>query len=140
MKLALQTDFALRTLMYLAWRNERCKGADVAQFFGISSAHISKVVNQLAKLGYVRSVRGAGGGIELAKPADQVTLGDVIVAFEGSMNLLDCIDVEEVCTIQSFCKLRNVLADAQQLQLDFLRSKTLADVLPTPRQLTKLDA
>jgi len=132
MRLALQTDYALRTLMFLASkkRKQRATIADVAGCFLISEAHVAKVVNQLSRLGYVRSVRGAGGGIELGRDAAQIRVGDVIVAFEGNMHLLECVATEDVCVIQSHCKLRNVLARAEQLQLEYLREVRLSDVIP----------
>src|SRR5687767_1186527 len=83
MRLTLQTDFALRTLLYLATIGRRSTVAEVAGLFGISANHVAKVVNQLARLGYVRSVRGIGGGIELARPAEEIRLGEVIRDFEG---------------------------------------------------------
>ena len=79
MRLALQTDLALRTLMYLAWRKERVKAADVTQFFDLSQAHVAKVVNQLARLGYIRSIRGVGGGIELIRDPEDIKVGEVVL-------------------------------------------------------------
>ena len=67
MRLALQTDYALRTLLFLATRTGRTTVSDVAEFFGISAHHVGKVVHQLGKLGYVRNHRGPSGGIELAR-------------------------------------------------------------------------
>ena len=105
MKLALQTDFALRTLMYLAAVSKRSTAAEVAGFFGISQPHVAKVVNQLARFGYVRSTRGVGGGIELGRPADKVTIGEVIEAFEGGLQLLECVTAESpVCTRSPACR------------------------------------
>lgn len=135
MRLALQTDYALRTLMFLATRGERCTIDAVAELFGISRAHVAKVVNQLARLGFIRSVRGVGGGIELSRPADQIAIGEVVVAFEGPMHLLDCVGMDEVCIVEKFCKLKNVLAQAERVQIEYLNSVTLADVVPTKRQL-----
>ncbi|TWT63371.1 RrF2 family transcriptional regulator [Rubinisphaera italica] len=138
MQLTTQTDYALRTLMYLASRSGRAKVAEVADLFGISSHHVAKVVNLLSRYGYIRSVRGLGGGIELAKKANEIPLGEVVERFEGNMHLLDCINTENVCAIQSFCKLKGVLAEAERVQLDYLNSVTLADVAPTPRQLNRI--
>lgn len=139
MRLTFQTDFALRTLLYLAATKKRCTVADVAGLFNISANHIAKVVNQLARLGYVRSMRGIGGGIELARRADEIRLGDVIRDFEGNLHLLECVASDGVCVIESFCKLKGVLADAERLQLDFLNGKTLADIVPKRRQLARVD-
>jgi Rrf2 family nitric oxide-sensitive transcriptional repressor len=137
MRLALQTDYALRTLKYAATRGERVKAADVSAVFGMTAAHISKVVNQLGRLGYVRSIRGIGGGFELSRTAEEISVGEVVVAFEGNMHLLDCVTMQDVCVIESFCKLKKVLTKAEQVQYEYLRGVTLADVLPTKRQIAK---
>jgi Rrf2 family nitric oxide-sensitive transcriptional repressor len=132
MRLSLQTDFALRTLMFLASRKEKPRAtiADVAGFFQISQAHVAKVVNQLARLGYVRGIRGAGGGIELGRAPAEIRVGEVLMAFEGNMHLLECVGTDNVCVIQKHCKLRTVLAKAERLQLEYLKDVRLTDVLP----------
>jgi Rrf2 family nitric oxide-sensitive transcriptional repressor len=132
MRLSLQTDYALRTLMFLASKKgrQRTTIAAVAGFFQISEPHVAKVVNQLARLGFVRSVRGAGGGIELGKDAANIRLGEVVLAFEGNMHLLECVGTENVCVIQKHCKLKTVLDKAERLQVDYLNEVRLADVLP----------
>lgn len=140
MALTSHTDFALRTLMLLAAKKKRTTAAQVAQLYGISTNHIAKVVNQLARLGYVRSIRGIGGGIELARAPADIALGEVVEAFEGNLQLLECVSTENVCAIQSFCKLKGVLAEAERLQLEYLYSVTLADVVPTTRQLNRVDS
>jgi len=132
MRLALQTDFALRTLMYLATRGRatRAKIAEVSTFFRISVHHVAKVVNLLARLGYVRSVRGAGGGIELLRDPAEIRLGDVILAFEGNLHLLECVGADNVCVIERHCKLKRVLGQAERIQFDYLNGVCLSDVLP----------
>ena len=137
-QLTLQTDYALRTLLFLAHTGERSTVKDVAVFYGISIAHVAKVVNHLARLGYIRSIRGAGGGIELGRRPVDIRIGEVIQAFEGSMHLLECVGTDDpVCAIQKFCKLKGVLAEAERLQKDYLNSVTLDEVMPTKRQVTQ---
>lgn len=138
MRLALQTDYSLRTLMFLAARPGRQTVAGVAGFFQISETHVGKVVHQLARLGYIRSVRGIGGGLELAKPADQITVGEVVQAIEGNVHLLECIGMEDVCVIQRHCKLRTVLDRAERIQMEYLNSVRLTDVLPFGQPLLNL--
>jgi Rrf2 family transcriptional regulator, nitric oxide-sensitive transcriptional repressor len=140
MHLTTHTDYALRTLMYLAVAAERSTAGEIAALYGISANHLAKVVNQLARLGYVRSIRGVGGGIELARPAEGIRLGEVIEQLEGNLHLLDCIATERVCAIQSFCKLKVVLAEAERVQLEYLNSVTLADVVPTTRELKRVSS
>lgn len=140
MHLSLKTDYALRTLLLLATRSERTTVADVAGFFGISEHHIGKVVHELGRLGYVRNHRGPGGGITLARKPGAITVGQVVLDFEGNMHLLDCVGMPGVCVIQPGCILRGVLAEAERLQMDYLSSVSLEALLPTPLDLATFKA
>jgi Rrf2 family nitric oxide-sensitive transcriptional repressor len=140
MRLTTHTDFALRTLMFLATTSERATVAQVAQVYGVSTNHMAKVINQLSRLGYIRSIRGIGGGIELARQPTDIRLGEVIEAFEGNMHMLECVATEYVCAIQSFCKLKGTLAEAERVQLEYLNGVTLADVAPKKRQFSHISS
>jgi Rrf2 family transcriptional regulator, nitric oxide-sensitive transcriptional repressor len=138
-RFALQTDFALRTLLYLATTPGRSTVSAVADFYGISTHHLGKVVHQLGRLGFVRNVRGPRGGIELERSASAITVGAVVRAFEGrNVHLLDCVDTPGVCVIQPGCRLRGVLARAEQLQMEYLDGVTLADLVPPGSDLVSL--
>ena len=140
MRLSLQTDYALRTLLFLATRAGRTTVAEVAEFFGISAHHLGKVVHQLGRLRYVRNHRGPGGGIELAREPGAIRVGQVILEFEGNTQLLDCVGSPGVCVIQPGCTLRRVLAEAERLQMDYLNGVTLESLLPDPLDLTVFKA
>ncbi len=140
MRLSLQTDYALRTLLFLATRTERTTVSDVAGFFGISAHHVGKVVHQLGRLGYVRNHRGPGGGIELSRKPAEIRVGRVILDFEGNTHLLDCVSSPGRCVIQPGCTLRGVLAEAERLQMDFLNGVTLESLLPSPLDLATFKA
>jgi Rrf2 family transcriptional regulator, nitric oxide-sensitive transcriptional repressor len=140
MRLALQTDYALRTLLFLATRTGRATVADVSGFFGISAHHVGKVVHHLGRLGYVRNHRGPGGGIELARAPAEITVGQVVLDFEGNMHLLDCAAAPVSCVIQPGCILRGVLAEAERRQMDYLNSITLESLLPVPLDLAVFQA
>ena len=140
MRLALQTDYALRTLLFLATRTGRTTVAEVAGFFGISAHHVGKVVHQLGRLGYVRNHRGPSGGIDLAREPGAISVGRVVLDFEGNMHLLDCVDAPDRCVIQPGCTLRGVLAEAERLQMEYLNGVTLEDLLPTPLDLATFKA
>ncbi len=124
--------------MYLASVPERATIRQVADLFRISADHVAKVVQQLNRLGYIRSVRGVGGGIELGRPATEIRIGEVITAFEGSLHLLECVGRDGVCVVEDFCKLKRALAEAERIQRDYLNRVTLHDVLPTRQQLRGL--
>ncbi len=139
MRLALHTDYALRTLLLLAARPGRASVGQVAEFFKISKDHVAKVVQSLARLGYLRSIRGIGGGIELLKKPEDIRIGQVILDFEGNMHLLECVSIENVCVIQPGCRLRTVLAQAERLQMDYLNSVRLADIVVPQNELLAIE-
>ena len=138
MGLSLQTDYALRLLMFLAAHGERTSIGDVATFFGISRDHLAKASMRLASAGLIRAIRGVGGGIELAKSPSDIGIGEVIELFEGRAHLLDCVPVENICVIQPDCKLRNVLAKAEEVQREFLAGVRLSDVVTSNKPLVQL--
>jgi Rrf2 family nitric oxide-sensitive transcriptional repressor len=148
MKLTTQTDYALRTLMFLASKStstdssrtdsSRTKVADIASLFGISVNHVAKVVNSLSRYEYIRSTRGVGGGIELAKQPQEISVGEVIEKIEGDLHLLACVGDDNTCAIHSFCRLRGVLAEAERVQKEYLNNVTLADIAPDRQQLAQL--
>ncbi|EMI54859.1 RrF2 family transcriptional regulator [Rhodopirellula sallentina] len=140
MKLTTQTDYALRTLMFLATRDTRSKVADIANLFAISTNHVAKVVNLLARAGYVHSTRGIGGGIELALDPVDISVGEVIQLMESDTHLLSCVGTDDSCLIHSFCKLKKVLSEAERVQQEYLHGVTLAEVIPTRRQFNRVES
>lgn len=79
MRLAAFTDYGLRILMRLAGTpDELLTTACIAEEFQISYNHLTKVVLDLSRGDFVTTQRGAGGGIRLARPADAITLGEVV--------------------------------------------------------------
>jgi Rrf2 family nitric oxide-sensitive transcriptional repressor len=121
--------------MFLAAKPGRASIAQVAEFFRISRDHVAKVVQTLARLEYVRSIRGIGGGIELLARPEEIRIGKVIRDFEGAMHLLECIGVDNICVVQGRCRLKRVLAEAERLQMDYLDSVRLTDVIQPGGQL-----
>lgn len=139
MRLGLYTDYGLRILMYLASAGQRATVGEIADLFGISKDHLAKVAQRLAREGYIRTVRGIGGGLELDKRPEEISIGEVIERLEGSTCLLECVSAPEtVCVLQGDCGLRRVLARAEALQMDYLRSVRLSDVVVPGKQLVAL--
>ena len=136
MQLTYFTDYALRTLLYLAAHGERLVPiAEISASYGVSNAHLTKVANLLARAGFVQAVRGRGGGLQLARPAAAIGLGAVVRACEPNLHLVECFDREHnTCPITPVCGLARVLAQAQAQFLAVLDAHTLADLLqPGPR-------
>lgn len=129
MKLTLFTDYSIRVLLYLGARPERlCSIGEVAQAYRISQNHLMKVVNKLARQGYVDSVRGRAGGIRLGRAPAEINLGTLIRETEDGFDLVDCGS----CVVAPACGVTGVLGEALGAFLAVLDRYTLADML-TPR-------
>ena len=123
------TDYGLRVLMRLAGAPERSFTTDqIATEFAISRNHLTKVVQDLVRFGYVAAQRGKGGGLRLARPAEDIRLGEVVRHLEGDGALVECFRADGgACTLRSTCGLRQRLAKARESFLDSLNTSTLAD-------------
>ena len=140
MKLTAFTDYSLRVLMYLAAEPQRrATIAEIADAFGISGNHLTKVAHQLGRNGWLANVRGKGGGLELALPPQRIVIGQVVRLTEGAAVLTACISQERApCTIAPACRLRGVLGEAVGAFYGVLDRTTLADLVDNPRALSRL--
>lgn len=126
MRLTRYTDYAMRTLLYLAARPQRlCSIVEVATAYGVSKNHLMKVVNDLSAAGYIESVRGRGGGIRLARPADQINVGAVVRHAEEGFTLADCGS----CIVAPACGFTGVLNQALAAFLEVLDRYTLDQLI-----------
>lgn len=135
MRLTRYTDYSLRVLMHLAVHDDRlCSIGEIAAAHDISHNHLMKVVNALAHAGYVETVRGRGGGIRLGRPADEISVGDVVRYSEESGNLADCGG----CVIAPACGLTAVLAQGMSAMFSVFDSYMLADLIGNKARMTRL--
>ena len=138
MRLTSFTDYTLRVLMYLALSTERLATIqELAQAYGISESHLTKVVHHLAKTGDVESVRGKGGGIRLARPANEIRIGETIRRAEGEAPIVECLQEGGNCRITPACKLARILEDAFSALFAHLDEYTLADLTVKPQALVR---
>jgi len=111
LKINRQTDYAVRVLLYLAQHGEgaRLSSAKIQQEMLIPRALMSRIVAQLAREGLLNTFPGRDGGLSLPRPASQITLKDVVEAFEGPILLSECLQVkgEDDCPFQSNCPVRS---------------------------------
>jgi Rrf2 family nitric oxide-sensitive transcriptional repressor len=128
MQISRYADYSLRVLFYLTVRPDaRVTLAQVSDFYGISVEHLRKVVHRLAKLGYLRTYQGKGGGFELAGLPDTVNVGEVLAGIEGGKPMIDCMGID--CRLSNSCSLAVALDRAQRAFFDTLREYTLADMV-----------
>ena len=140
MRLTVFSDYTLRVLMYLALDRTRLATIpEIATAYGISENHLMKVVHQLARAGIVESVRGKGGGIRLARAAEEIRLGEIVRASEGNAPIVECLSGDpQACRITSSCRLKGILVNAFEALYDSLDEHTLADLVERPRALKQV--
>ncbi|MBN9281229.1 MAG: Rrf2 family transcriptional regulator [Hyphomicrobium denitrificans] len=130
MRLTVHSDYALRVLMYLGAREDRLATIqEIAKVYAISENHLMKVVNKLAKHGFVKTLRGRGGGLRLGRPAEDLTIGEVLRVVEEDFHVVECFGESNMCRISQSCRLRLALRRAIDAFLAELDEWTLADIL-----------
>ena len=132
LKINRQTDYAVRVVLALAKHGEgaRLSSADIQQEMLIPKAFMSRIVAQLSRQRLIRAFPGHEGGLSLPRPAAQITLKDVVDAFEGPILLSACLQVkgEDDCPFQSHCPVRTKWGRVQVAMLREMASITLEDL------------
>ena len=139
MHLTLHADYALRVLLYLAAHPERVVSTqEVSEAYGISKHHLVRVVQGLGRHGFVEVRPGRAGGVILARPPAEISVGQVVRHMEPDFNIVECFDAEtNGCPIAPACGLVGVLNEAMRSFLTTLDKYTLEDLIRRgPRKLS----
>lgn len=137
MRLTDYTDYSLRVMMFCALNPGRSVTiAELADSHAVSKNHLMKIVNDLARQGWLQTTRGRGGGLRLLKPAADITIGALVRHTETDFRLVECFDTgHNTCTLTRNCQLQQVFVAALERFMTALDQVTLADVtrlLPAP--------
>jgi Rrf2 family nitric oxide-sensitive transcriptional repressor len=136
-RLTLHTDFALRVLIQVGLNDGKLTTIkNIAQTFGISKAHLMKVVNDLSQKGYLDTVRGRNGGIRLMREPRNINIGQVVRDTENQLGIIGCLEHKGYCPIERVCVLRGALRNATEAFLAVLDVRTLADLIKPQRVLS----
>lgn len=133
-------EYALHSLLYLLDTPNGVARAvgDIARFQGVSETYLAKIFTKLKKAGLVRSSTGAQGGYELARPPDQISFWDVVVAIEGNLHLFECRNIRAGSAlyrdkqvkpnwlVSGPCEIHKVMMDVEDQMKAALQRKTLA--------------
>ena len=132
MRLTRQTNYAFRILMYCAANGApRSRVPDIAKAYGVSELFLFKILQPLVEAGNVATARGRNGGISLAKPADQITLLEVVKVTEENFAMAECFDGgdESDCPLIDSCALNSALRRALNAFFEVLAGETIADLI-----------
>ncbi|MDF1815862.1 MAG: Rrf2 family transcriptional regulator [Verrucomicrobiales bacterium] len=136
MELTQFTDYSLRTLIFVAMKKgELSSVREIASAYSISENHLTKVVHSLAKLGYLQTFRGRGGGLDLGMDPSEIGIGDVVRRIENTA-VVECLRKEGgSCCIAGICKLQSALHRATEAFFAELDKLTLADLIANEKEL-----
>lgn len=130
MRLTVQTDFALRTLMFLAASEGHQTIEIIASHYGISKNHLMKVAQRLVAEGYVESVRGRGGGLALARAPATLNVGEIVRKFEDVGTFVECFDlITNQCAATPACGLKHILVGGVTAFMAHLDRFSVADLI-----------
>ncbi len=131
MRLLSSTDLALRVLMRLSAEPDQHVSTGVlARELVVSRHHLHKIVQYLTEIALVRTIRGARGGVMLARPAREIRIGEFVRGHEKDQSLVECFRPDGgACTLLPRCRLRGMLAAAEDAFYQHLDRYTLADCL-----------
>ncbi len=124
-----KSDYGLRALMYLVDRRARGPVTlhEIAEKLMIPRAFLSKILQQLAKKGVVRSLKGPSGGFVLAVDPAEVTLLEVLTEIDGPTRVFECFATESDCNLYGDCMIRDVFGEVEEQIGKVLARYTLAN-------------
>jgi Rrf2 family protein len=139
LQLTMTGEYAVRAMIHLSSlpHGTVVSVADISRDWDVPVTFLRKIVTRLARAGMITSFRGNGGGIALARPAQNLTLLEVIEATEGTMGLNICLLSPDACHRTPWCAVHAVWCEAQHKLREVLSSRSLADLAASSRAAAK---
>ena len=136
MKLSTRVRYAMRAMLELALQADApsVSSRDVAARQQVSEKYVGQLLAQLRTVGLVHSVRGQGGGFRLARPPKEIRLLDIVLAFEGTLAPVPCVDEPGLCTRAPGCVTRDLWCELKESLEAPLQKSTLADLVRRHRK------
>ena len=136
-KLNKSTRFALYSVVELSTNPKAVLTvAQIAEKYGISEHHVAKVLQQLVKGGYIRSIRGINGGFQIARDPKEITLLEIVELFEPRAPHNGCLllDGRDTCNIVGACRVEEVFNEIQEQAIYTLQSVSIATLI-SPKKI-----
>ncbi len=131
MRLTTKGRYGMRLVLDIAQHEDKgpVSMAETSLRQDISAKYLERLVGELQRAGFIRSVRGREGGHLLAMPPESITVGDVVRALEGDTAMLACSSNRLACPRSVHCLTRAIWIAAGQAMLEKLDSVTVRDIL-----------
>ena len=140
MRLTTKSRYGTRLLLDLAMygNKEPVRLSDVSKRQGISLKYLEKIIRKLKLAGYVKSIRGPYGGYLLAKPVEEISVGDIVRVMEDSQTITDCTEKDNLCGLCSRtgeCVSQWIWAETAKAMFEKLDSFKFDKLLSTSTQI-----
>jgi len=124
------TDYALNALVRLGMTpGEVVSTATISSEMDLPQGFLQKIMQKFSRAGYVKSHRGMAGGFSLNRPADEITVLDIMQTMQGPVVLNLCLLGKDACPRASRCPIKESWVAAQSGLVDFLKGMTLQDMV-----------
>jgi Rrf2 family transcriptional regulator, nitric oxide-sensitive transcriptional repressor len=123
-----RTDYAIRMLMALARvpEGQSCSARELSLVQRVPHPLARGILSELARAGFVKTRRGSGGGVELARPAADISVLSVVECLEGPVSLGLCTTDADYCDLVDACVMHRVWEEAEDQLRDLLANRSLA--------------
>ncbi|NDO83748.1 transcriptional regulator [Citrobacter sp. NCU1] len=134
-------EYGIHSLMCMVDSKGDARDMSVREIAALQSVpydYLAKIFTRLSKAGLVRSIEGKGGGFQLAKPAEHITVLDVVNAIDGDKRIFECREIRQRLAVfdeqppqwacEGICGVRSVMDSAQQRMEEALSQHTILDL------------
>lgn len=136
MKVSTKGDYGVRALVELAhhYGQGPVQSAHIASRQEVPEPYLDQLLTALRRAGFIRSVRGPQGGHALINEPSEVKLSEVMVALEGSLAPIACVDDPDACTRTGGCVQREVWTRVRDATHEILESVSIGDLAEKERK------
>ena len=130
MKVSTKVDYGVRALIELSqhYGEGPMQSSEIAARQHIPEQYLDQLLTTLRRAGFIRSVRGPQGGHALVRPAEELPVSEIVLALEGSLDPIACLEDGSACTMGGGCAQRGMWEDVRAAILGVLGSTTIADL------------
>jgi Rrf2 family transcriptional regulator, cysteine metabolism repressor len=127
------TDYAVRALIYLAQNKANfCSSRDIARYLKLPLPFVRRILQELRKKDYLNTKEGVGGGVQLIKAANEISIRSIIEIFQGDIQISACMFRKKLCPNRNACVLRDRILKIENkivAEFEMITVQTLIDDL-----------
>ena len=145
MLVPMKVDYGVRTLVYLALQARETQSvpegaeftstSDIAGAQHIPEPYLLRICSELQKSGLIESRRGPQGGHKLARPAEEISVSDVVNSADHSLAPIDCVEEPDGCRLSGACSQRELWSDVEIMLLEYLSKVKISELMNQQRSM-----